>query len=170
MKSQESTLGFTLLELLVVIAVIGLLSSIIIVSMNSTRGKARDARRKGDLKQIQTALEMYYNENNAYPPSTCSISSWTCWKDGSGDFPTAIRKYIAKLPSDPKEYDISCYRPNSHFYVYSQTNSGQGYVLTGALENVSDPVVRDVRVVGSNCCDNNCMFDSAYGGFGYIVQ
>jgi len=61
------TKGFTLIELLVVIAVIGLLSTIVMVSLNSARAKARDARRKEDLKSIRTALEMYYNDNNNIP-------------------------------------------------------------------------------------------------------
>jgi len=50
--------GFTLIELLVVIAIIGLLSSLSVVSLNSTRGKARDAQRISDIKQLSTLIEM----------------------------------------------------------------------------------------------------------------
>ncbi|PIS16147.1 MAG: prepilin-type cleavage/methylation domain-containing protein, partial [Candidatus Portnoybacteria bacterium CG09_land_8_20_14_0_10_44_13] len=50
-----------------VIAIIGLLASIVLVSLNSARGKARGVRRVADLRQIQTALEMYYDTNNSYP-------------------------------------------------------------------------------------------------------
>ncbi len=59
--------GFTLIELLVVISIIGLLSSVVLTSVNSARAKARDARRITDLKQIQTALEFYYDTNGSYP-------------------------------------------------------------------------------------------------------
>ncbi|MFH0856720.1 MAG: prepilin-type N-terminal cleavage/methylation domain-containing protein, partial [bacterium] len=59
--------GFTLIELLVVIAIIGLLSTLAVVSLNTARAKARDARRISDVKQIQTALELYYNDKGAYP-------------------------------------------------------------------------------------------------------
>ena len=59
--------GFTLIELLVVIAIIGLLSTLAIVALNSARLKARDARRASDIKQLQTALELFYAENGAYP-------------------------------------------------------------------------------------------------------
>jgi len=53
--------GFTLIELLVVIAIIGLLASIVMVSLNSARGKARVAKAMTELKQLRTAIYMYYN-------------------------------------------------------------------------------------------------------------
>lgn len=59
--------GFTLIELLVVIAIIGLLASIIAVSVNSTRAKARDARRKADLDEIYKALMLYYDDHGYLP-------------------------------------------------------------------------------------------------------
>jgi prepilin-type N-terminal cleavage/methylation domain-containing protein len=64
MKNKK---GFTLVELLVVIAIIGLLSTIAVVSLTSARGKARDAKRVADMRQLQTALEQFYNDNNGYP-------------------------------------------------------------------------------------------------------
>lgn len=59
--------GFTLVELLVVIAIIGLLSTLAVVSLGSARSRARDARRISDIKQIQTALELYFADQGAYP-------------------------------------------------------------------------------------------------------
>lgn len=66
-KKETKISGFTLIELLVVIAIIGLLSSVIIVAMNSARAKARNARRKADIQQVRTALELYYLNNGEYP-------------------------------------------------------------------------------------------------------
>jgi len=63
----KASRGFTLIELLVVIAIIGILSSVVLASLNSARTKARDAKRVGDLKQIQIALELYYDANSRYP-------------------------------------------------------------------------------------------------------
>ncbi|TSC77748.1 MAG: putative General secretion pathway protein GspG [Parcubacteria group bacterium Gr01-1014_33] len=59
--------GFTLIELLVVIAIISVLASVVLASVNSARAKARDARRLSDMKQIQLALQLFYDTNNRYP-------------------------------------------------------------------------------------------------------
>jgi general secretion pathway protein G len=65
-KTGESSRGFTLIELLVVIAIIGILSSVVLASLNSARTKARDTRRISDIKQIQIALELYFDANGKY--------------------------------------------------------------------------------------------------------
>lgn len=67
MKSKIKQEGFTVIELLVVISIIGLLSATILVSLNSARQKSRDARRLADVRQILNALELYYADNFAYP-------------------------------------------------------------------------------------------------------
>ena len=58
--------GFTLIELLVVIAIIGLLSSTVMANLNTAREKSKDVRRKSDLVQIRTALELYYDKCGTY--------------------------------------------------------------------------------------------------------
>ena len=71
--------GFTLMELLIVIAIIGILVSVSVVSYSSAQKKGRDARRHSDLKALQNAWEQYYADNSAnYPgtstPATCTLS------------------------------------------------------------------------------------------------
>ena len=63
---NDNKKSFTLIELLVVIAIIGLLSTVVLISLQGVRAKARDARRISDLKSIQKALEMYYNDHGKY--------------------------------------------------------------------------------------------------------
>ena len=77
--------GFTLIELLVVIAIIGILATIVMVSLNTARAKARDARRISDVRQIQLALQMYYDSTGSYPALLSGLS------------PT----YISATPLDP---------------------------------------------------------------------
>lgn len=58
--------GFTLIELLVVVAIIGVLASVVLTSLNSARTKAQDAKRKADLTQIRSGLELYYSICGTY--------------------------------------------------------------------------------------------------------
>jgi len=59
--------GFTLVELLITVAIIGILSAVVLTSMSGARNKAKDGRRISDIKQIQLALELYYDVNTEYP-------------------------------------------------------------------------------------------------------
>lgn len=105
-----------MIELLVVIAIIGLLSSVVLASLNGARVKARNARRIADMKQMQTALELYYNDNNAYPAATASLAP----------------SYIAALPTDPGS--------GSAAYTYVKAASGNYYCLGAAIEGSVVPV------------------------------
>ena len=106
----NKTRGFTLIELLVVIAIIGILSSVVLASLNGARKKGRDARRIADVKQIQLALEMYYDSNaSEYPDSICTTVSGGACTAG-----TLMPTYISTVPNDPQA--------NSTTYVYSYDN------------------------------------------------
>lgn len=59
--------GFTLIEILVVVTIIGILTAIAMVSYSSINKRSRDAKRKSDLEQIRAALELYRADNGAYP-------------------------------------------------------------------------------------------------------
>lgn len=107
-KSKTIRRGFTLIELLVVIAIIGVLASIVLASLNNARRKSRDARRITDVKQIQLALELYFDgESSVYP-----IPSITC--DGTtlyGLQALATEGYIPQVPRDPLSSGSDrCYR------------------------------------------------------------
>jgi prepilin-type N-terminal cleavage/methylation domain-containing protein len=99
--------GFTLIELLVVISIIGLLASVVLVALNNTRKKARDARRIADVNQIAKALSIYYSNNNAYPYMDYSAGGYGCGQgiDGTGgDLLSSgliANKILAKTPMPP---------------------------------------------------------------------
>lgn len=89
--------AFTLVELLVTIGIIGILASTVVVNVSRSRGKARDARRKADLKALQTALEAFNDDNGSYPSTNNQflLETTTAWVPG------LTPNYLAVLPSDP---------------------------------------------------------------------
>jgi len=121
--------GFTLIELLVVIAIIGLLSTLAVVALGSAREKARDSKRLSDLKQVQTALELYYTDNNSYPTDsgvTLGEDSYQCLGSaGFGSSGSCANAYMGQVPTDPS---------SGQSYTYNGATST--YTITAALEGV----------------------------------
>jgi prepilin-type N-terminal cleavage/methylation domain-containing protein len=124
--------GFTLIELLVVIAIIGILASIVLASLDSARKKGRDARRVADIKQIQLALELYYDANSAFP---LTLSTAALVTPG----------YISVIPTDPSGSSWS----NAGAYYYSAYAVGsaggsiQSYHLGASLETYASAISTD---------------------------
>lgn len=113
--------AFTLMELIIVIAILGILASIISANFLNSLKKGRDAKRKGDLEQIQRALEIYYEDNKAYPvTSKVTFGSSLCHIDGC-----STRNYMLKLPVDPT---------SGKSYEYLSA-TGVDYKLFACLEN-----------------------------------
>jgi prepilin-type N-terminal cleavage/methylation domain-containing protein len=120
--------GFTLIELLVVISIIGLLSTLAVVSLNNARAKSRDAKRLADVKQIMTALEMFYNDCNSYPPrntTNASLSTGDGWTVGDGNCGKTMASYMTTIPAAPTPVDGSvCSTANASYYYTSYESNG----------------------------------------------
>jgi prepilin-type N-terminal cleavage/methylation domain-containing protein len=113
--------GFTLIELLVVIAIIGLLATMAVVALGNSRSRARDARRLSDIRQMQTALQLYYHEQGGYPTTIgTSIASGTS-------------VYMALVPSAPLPFETGCTSAQNS-YVYSSPTTDT-YTLTYCIGN-----------------------------------
>jgi general secretion pathway protein G len=110
--------GFTLLELLIVIVIIGILALLIIPNITSAPKKARDTKRKTDITQIRKGLEEYFVNNNVYPAALT-------------DLQTGTAPIIKNLPVDPK--NVSPY-----VYTYTPANTNTTYSVTACLENDQD--------------------------------
>ena len=126
--------GFTLIELLVVISIIGLLSTISVVALNGARQKGRDAKRVGDIKQIQTALELYFNDNYVYPTSvtgtplgTATASKAICTGGLKDACATEDKTYMGIVPAAPTP-------PTGNAYTYGITATGDTYEIEFTLE------------------------------------
>jgi len=137
---RKAARGFTLIELLVVIAIIGLLMTIIMVSLGGAKAKSRDAKRQADLKNIQLALAVYYNENGMYPKNIYSTSGVA---PSNGLSPN----YLPVVPKDPNGsatctdsgvagcYKYIAYGTNS--ICNNSTNPPFTYHLGAAMEDTN---------------------------------
>ncbi|MEX2052427.1 MAG: prepilin-type N-terminal cleavage/methylation domain-containing protein [Candidatus Paceibacterota bacterium] len=158
MQSRDTKRGFTLIELLVVVAIIGILSSVVLASLNSARVKARDVKRKAELRQITTALELYYDSYGLYPPyrpaSSCGGSrpDWAtsiCTESNWLSTDINFLNFMPSLPKDPLnkingQDDSPWWYANS--YTYGVNADRSQYDLLTNLENISDPERCELRL------------------------
>lgn len=117
---MDTARGVTMIELLITIGVIGVLASVIYAAINVPVqfAKARDAQRKNDLSNMQTALELFYNDNNRYPTN-------------AEGFAVLAPLYIQAVPPDPQS--------PTRAYRYEQELTGQGFEAYAALERCNPP-------------------------------
>jgi type II secretion system protein G len=159
--------GFTLIELLVVIAIIGVLASIVMVSLSGAKSKSRDSKRQADIKSIQLALAMYYNDNGMYPTNIYAAA---------GAAPAGGLKdtYLPVVPTDPN-VSGSCTGTEASCYKYAGFYSGGAgglgcsagnrpparYHLGAVLENLvstydsNAPVANSGSMAGYQLCNNS---------------
>lgn len=146
-QNKDSRHGFTLLELMVVIVILGVLIAAGLGSFTSSQQKSRDSRRKSDLRSIAQALELYYNDKGRYPNSDGNGNISGCgtgdaslcpWGEQFSDSKGTI--YMVKLPADPGA---------GRKYYYRK--SGVNYQLYAGFENTEDPDYNASGYSGTNC-------------------
>lgn len=135
MKKRSNQKAFTLLELLVAMAIMALLVGLGLRTFGSVQQKSRDGRRKQDVQSIVKALEMYYNDFKHYPYSSngqimgCGENAtkacvWgEVWQNSSDQ-----NLYMSKLPTDP----------GGSQYFYLSDSGGQTFRIFTYLENTED--------------------------------
>ncbi len=142
-RSHQQVKGFTLIELLVVIFIIGVLASLILSNILGARQRAEDTKRKNDLKQMQTALRLYYNDHQNYPAADVL--------DPGEKFEVNNTVYMGALPDE---------------FTYTVSTDGEEFRLRVALENASD---QDIALSQAKCAEEGEFVDLGYDDNDYVV-
>jgi prepilin-type N-terminal cleavage/methylation domain-containing protein len=139
--------AFTLVELLVVITILGVLASIVLVNLSGGRERARDAQRKNDLRQLQTALRMYYNDFQEFPTSSADyrISHEGSQFNWGSRFSINDNVYMSTLPADPLA--------SQRLRYWRNPSDGDLYCLWALLENDSDEQILESQSRCVSVCD-----------------
>lgn len=130
MKTHASKQAFTLVELMVAVAIVGILTGIATVSYTSVRQRARDAQRQNDLNQLKINLTTYFGAQvpSVYPAATTK----TTLNNSNDPLATALKTaYAQNIPLDPKNTGV-------YVYKYQTFNSNKDYTLFGTLENTNN--------------------------------
>ena len=131
--------GFTLIEMLIVVAIIGILASLVLVGLGPVQRQGRDARRISDLRQVQTGLELYFVKNGDYPASQ-AWSELTTTLTGAGIG-------VSNVPQDPSSASGKTYQYGSN---------GSSYVVAAGLEDTGSSRLGDDSdgfIMGISCAD-----------------
>lgn len=135
--------GFTLMEILIVIAIIMLLLILAVISFRGQIEKAKDAKRKSDLYTLRSAIENYRTDNDAFPPQDVATDC-----GGAG-----LSPYMEKIPCDPT---------TSVAYGYFLSPSTGGYRVCTILEDTTDPAIEAIGCGGESAC-------GLVGGWNYCL-
>lgn len=111
--------GFTIIELLVVIVIIGILVALTLPNLFAAQARGRDTDRKNELKNFQQKLETYFGDNGQYPSGDIAAAAATLGLSGDD---------LTEQTQDPK----------NQAYVYTVSGDQSSYTLTADLENDDD--------------------------------
>lgn len=126
----QSLSGFTMIELLVVIVIIGILAAIILPNMLDMRLRAKDSKLKSELRDLKVALQVYYEDNQSYPAAGNGYTLMGCGTSAApvscavgGVFSQDGIIYMQTLPE---------------LFLYKQLDGGEGFDIWSTLDNKSD--------------------------------
>ncbi len=124
MKTLRKQKAFTLIELMVTMAMIGFLASIILIALGNTRLKARDAKRVTDAKSIIKSFELYLNDNGVYPQYGTAGTEYDLSTAMANANPAPlVPGYVSQVPTDP------ALAAQNHPYRYVTDAEGRNFGL-----------------------------------------
>ncbi len=155
--------GFTLIEILIVVAIIAILATVVLVGLGPTQQAGRDARRLSDLREVQQGLQLYFSKCGFYPgvpvagncDNTANVPK-TKWSDMTVAL-TSSTIGVNAVPNDP----LNITADTAPTYYYAAQNSGASYVVAAKLEvpnntafrgyNSADPVIPPTGTGWTGC-------------------
>lgn len=160
MQLTRTIRGFTLVEILVALAIISLLTTVVFGAINGSRAKARDAQRMSDLEQIHIALRLYAEANGEYPcedAAQCNAAGQVSGANGQigtgGNFDTLLAPYLPTVPQDPLQ-------DSTHYYYYDARHTCGGHPIQAVLfartmetekfKNINDTMCSSMGTEGGN--------------------
>ena len=148
-KNRAYSSGFTLIEMLIVIAVIAILAGVVLTGVGGFQASARDTRRIGDLRNSQNLLELYFNRCGFYPGG---IAGGAC-TSGTTNFAALetmmeTNGFTSNFPNDPV---------SGKTYYYGVSADNLNYVLGAQLERPNNALSDDSdgTINGVDCSDTN---------------
>lgn len=139
---KHKNLGFTVVELIVVIVVIAVLVSITAIAYRTTQADSRDKKRAADAMMIKAAVDEYYADKGSYPmPATACTSPGSateCWRNEAWSL-LVTQGYLAKVPTPDTKSWATTYDVNGGNSNYGwRRESGTSYAIYVPLENAPD--------------------------------
>lgn len=119
MRKKLNQKGFTLVELMVVIAILGVLAAIAVPRLGGSTDSAKDAKLKADLRTVESAIMQYYSVNGKYPNDINAIVT------GAG-------KILSVWPKDARGDDLGYQKLNTGYNLYGQNSKNHRWFSPGS--------------------------------------
>jgi prepilin-type N-terminal cleavage/methylation domain-containing protein len=170
---QRFQRGFTLLELIVVIAILGFLITMVTANFTTSLKRGRDLKHKGEMSALKTALQLYFSDYSSYPAdsgsttnykingcgasgtSTCPLGTCSSVDFGAGNDTCTAAVYMTKFPV---EYGVG----GSTGLKYHQTNSGATFCMHIPLELSADGDIAKSKARCTSPCTGVTLGTSDY--------
>lgn len=159
--------GFSLIELLIIIVIMGILMALVTTNLFGARTRGTDSQKKSNLKELKTALQLYFVDYHGYPVTDMGLYFKACGTDGDERCPVCSTADFASGGADgcdriyAKKIELSSGRfPNIRYY---QCEGGDDFRLKISLSNASDSDILESQARCPACGG------TTYGATDYVV-